>query len=115
MQDDRVIRTQWLIPAVVLLLSFFFPSAGVSQQARMTQPGRLTTLNGSATNAEGEPLSGTTVVARNLATGQTQSDQSDAQGEFAEATEAVGRARTCGGCHRAHRERAEDGSYMMKY
>ena len=82
MQDDRVIRTQWLVPAVVLLLSFFFPSAGVSQQARMTQAGRLTTLNGTATNAEGEPLSGPTVVARNLATGQTQSDQSDAQGGF---------------------------------
>ena len=36
-------------------------------------------------------------------------------GKFAEATEAVGKARTCGGCHRAHRERAEDGSYIMKY
>lgn len=82
MQDRRVIRIQWFVAAVVLLLSFFIPSAGVSQQARMTQPGQLTTLNGMATNAEGEPLSGTTVVARNLATGQTQSDQSNAQGGF---------------------------------
>ncbi len=36
-------------------------------------------------------------------------------GKFDEATEAVGKARTCGGCHSAHRERAEDGSYVMKY
>ena len=37
------------------------------------------------------------------------------EAKFEEAKEAVGRARTCGGCHRAHRERTEDGSYMMKY
>ncbi len=37
-------------------------------------------------------------------------------GKFDEATEAVGKARTCGGCHRAHRERSPDDSYyLIKY
>lgn len=82
MQDRRVIRIGWLVPAIVLMLAFFFPSAGVSQRARVAQPSRLTTLNGTATGAKGEPLSGTTVVARNLATGQVLSTQSNTQGNF---------------------------------
>lgn len=39
-----------------------------------------------------------------------------AAGKFDEATEAVGKARNCGDCHRAHRERsADDSYYLIKY
>ena len=36
-------------------------------------------------------------------------------GRLEEASETVTAARTCNGCHQAHRERAADGSWQIKY
>ena len=48
--------------------------------------------------------------------GFTEAAQFASEGKIEEASEAVTKARSnCGNCHSAHRERADDGSWKIKY
>ena len=76
MRQNRFIRNEGLASAALLILSLCIPTAGVSQQSNAVR------VNGAVTDAEGNPVSGTTIAARNLATGRIQSARSNPRGDF---------------------------------
>ena len=76
MHAYRFITIERLVPSVLLILLICFPSAGMSQQSSAAR------VNGTVMDTEGNPVSGTTVAARNLATGRIRAARSNAQGDF---------------------------------
>ncbi len=64
----------------------------------------------------GKNISDAMQFAMDAQSGFTEAAQLASQDKIEEASEAVTKARTtCGGCHSAHRERGEDGSWRIKY